>query len=82
VNVVGVDPRDQRWEVDAPPYRVYFHDVRGTSDEYELTDADVTEVLAWAESERRGRTYVLYVCTTGPAGLGLLRLAGADPSGG
>jgi hypothetical protein len=80
VNIVGIDPRDQRWEVDTPAYRVYFHDARGTSDEYELTGADVTEVLAWAEAERRGRTYVAYVCATSRDGLGLLRLAGADPN--
>jgi hypothetical protein len=80
VNVTGIDPRDERWGVDTPAYRVYFHDARGTSDEYELTGADVTEVLAWAETERRGRTYVAYVCTTGRDGLGLIRLAGADPN--
>jgi len=34
-------------------------------------------VLTWAEEERRGRTFVLYVCAP-TDGLGLLRLAGTD----
>jgi hypothetical protein len=39
----------------------------------------VTEVLGWAEAQRAGRTYVLYVCVPHD-GLGLLRLAGTDPN--
>jgi len=79
MEVRAVDPRDQRWEVDAPHYRVYFHDVSGASEEYELSRADVAEVLAWAEAMRGTRTYVLYACVRGD-GLGLVRLAGADPN--
>jgi len=79
VNIVGVDPRDQTWEVDAPRYRVYFHERSGASDEYEISGANVAEVLTWAEEERRGRTLVLYVCAP-TDGLGLLRLAGTDPN--
>ncbi len=47
VNIVGVDPRDQTWEVDAPRYRVYFHERSGASDEYEISGANVAEVLTW-----------------------------------
>lgn len=79
VDIVGVDPRDQTWELDAPRYRVYFHDATGTSYEHEVSGADVGEVLAWAEAERHGRTYVLYACVP-HNGLGLARLAGTDPN--
>ncbi len=34
MDIVGVDPRDQTWEVDTPRYRVYFHGGSGTSYEY------------------------------------------------
>lgn len=79
MHATGVDPRDQTWEVDRPSYRVYFHDADGASDEYEVTGADVDEVIAWAEDQRGSRTYVLYVCVASD-GLGLLRLAGTDPN--
>jgi len=53
--VHGVDPRDTRWEVLHPAYRVYFwqqphpenpHSI-WISDEWEIGDADVDEVLNW-----------------------------------
>ena len=75
----GVDPRDQTWEVDRPKYRVYFHDLDGTSYEYEVEGADVVEVLRWAETMRGDRSFVLYACVP-QAGLGLLRLEGFDPN--
>lgn len=79
METLPVDPRDQTWELDRPAYRVHFHDVRGASDEYEVRGADVGEVLAWAEEQRGGRTFVLYACV--PAdGLGLVRLYGSDPN--
>jgi hypothetical protein len=56
-----VDPRDQTWEIDQPRYRVYFHGPAGASDEREITGADVAEVIAWVDSHRDARTYVLYV---------------------
>jgi hypothetical protein len=79
MDAVAVDPRDQTWEVDRPRYRVYFHEVNGASDEYEVTGADVDEVIAWAEEQCGRRMYVLYVCV--PAdGFGLVRRAGVDPN--
>ncbi len=78
MEAVAVDPRTQTWEVDRPLYRVYFHDAEGVSDQYEVTGADVDEVIVWAEAQRGPRTYVLYVCVASD-GLGLLRLAGNDP---
>ena len=77
--VSSVDPRDQTWEVTHPRYRVYFHDAHGAAEELEVTGADVSEILGWAETERRGRTYVLYVCAP-LNGLGLVRLQGSDPN--
>ena len=75
----SVDPRDQTWEVTHPRYRVYFHDAHGAAEELEVAGADVSEILGWAETERRGRTYVLYVCAP-LNGLGLVRLQGSDPN--
>jgi hypothetical protein len=81
----AVDPRDTRWEVDNPAYRVYFFEPeRGDppgswqSDEYEITEADVAEVLTWAKAD--GRVFVLYVLAAGGDGPGLIRLVGADPN--
>lgn len=75
----AVDPRDQTWDLDQPKYRVYFHESDGSSDEYELANADVLEVISWAEESKGDRTFVLYACVPYD-GLGLLRLAGTDPN--
>lgn len=80
MEIRGVDPRDQTWEISNPTYRVYFHDSDGASDEYEVDGGGVDEVIAWAEAHRRGRTFVLYACVPHDGGLGLLRLAGSDPN--
>ena len=83
VNVEPVDPRDQTEGVDAPSYRVYFW--RGShSDEYEITGADVPEVLAWADLGAAGRTYSLWACLPArdAVGVNLVRLAGWDPPAG
>ncbi len=74
-----VDPRDQTWEIDKPSFRVHFHDSDRRSDEYEVRDAEVDEVVAWAQSGARGRTFVVYVCVPFE-GLGLVRLLGKDPN--
>jgi hypothetical protein len=79
MDIRTVDPRDQTWELDQPDYRVYVHDANGASDEYELRDADVADVLAWARDQSAGRTFVLYACVPGD-GLGLVRLQGRDPN--
>ena len=79
MHVCPVDPRDPRWEIDRPSYHVYFHGAQGASYEYEISDADVPEVISWAEAQRGTRTYVLYVCVPND-GLGLVRLMGADPN--
>ena len=82
-----VDPRDTRWEVDRPTYRVYFWSRRETpdgapapaSDEWEVSEADVDEVLTWARSAARGRSFVVYACASDSEGLGLVRLLGSAP---
>jgi hypothetical protein len=79
VHVRPVDPRDQLWGIGRPSYRVYFHGAQGASDEYEISDADVPEVISWAEAQRGTRTFVLYVCVPND-GLGLVRLMGSDPN--
>lgn len=75
----GIDPRDAEWEIPNPRYRVYFHGLKGASDEYEIEGADAPEVLAWAEEMRGDRTFVLYACVPHD-GLGLVRLHGGDPN--
>ena len=81
VNIRPVDPRDTQWEIDHPTYRVYFFDVAaGRSDEFELDDADVSDVLAWADEHASGRQYAVYLRLAPPEGSpGLLRLLGDDP---
>lgn len=80
MDVRRVDPRDQTWEVGNPVYRVYFHGQYGSSDEYEIEGASgIAEVLAWAESTPRRRSFVVYVCVQ-QDGLGLVRLHGEDPN--
>lgn len=81
MKATGIDPRDANWEIPSPRYRVYFHDSKGASDEYEVEGADVLEVMAWAEEMRGDRTFVLYACIPRD-GLGLLRLHGRDPNEG
>jgi len=79
MDIKGVDPRDQTWEISQPRYRVYFHDSDGASDEYEVDGADVSEVMRWAENTRGKRSFVMYACVPND-GLGLLRLHGSDPN--
>jgi hypothetical protein len=81
LSVRGVDPRDQRWGIDHPRYRVYFWSSDSACDEYELSGGDVHEVIAWAEERSRGGGhYVLYAVVPDDDGVGLIRLAGTDPT--
>jgi hypothetical protein len=85
----GVDPRDTQWEDPHPAYRVYFwrqlrsQDPRSgwESDEWEIGDADVDEVLSWARNNAQGRRFVIYVSIVNDLahGPGLVRLLGSDP---
>ena len=84
MRVRGVDPQDTTWEQDDATYRVYFWDRSArASDEYEVTDADIEEVLVWAhaKAEETGSAYTLYVRVTDEGRPGLVRLGGVagDP---
>ena len=92
--IEGIDPRDTKWEVDSPVYRVYFwhqppappgippETVMYHSDEYRLSDVvDVAEVLAWARTTARAdQTFTLYVEHQDSGGPGLIQLMGDDPT--
>jgi hypothetical protein len=88
MRVHGVDPRDTHWEVDQPAYRVYFwhqpHPENPNSmwfsDEWEIGDADVDEVLNWARDNAAGRRFVVYVRVDAAEERGLVRLLGTDPA--
>jgi len=50
--------------------------------QHELTGAsDIHEVLRWAEDNREGRAYTVYVVAKGhDSQIGIVRLAGEDPT--
>ncbi len=89
-----VDPRDAEWEVDEPAYRVYFwrqpvapagvrqEHMGYEFEEYRLSGADdVHEVLAWAaEHAQLARSFTLYVEHRREERIGLIKLAGLDPT--
>lgn len=87
----SVDPREVSWEEDRPAYRVSFWSpardspAGGTgwaSDEWRLTGAGgVGEVFNWAAAHDRGRRFELLVEVGRPPQLGVVRLAGLDPTG-
>jgi hypothetical protein len=73
------------WEQDLPRFRAYFWDKANMiSDEYEISEADVGEVLDWVRGHASSNslTYTLYVKASGGVmGEGLIRLEGVmgDP---
>ena len=81
VRASPIDPRDQTSEVDDPAYRAYFWDSPSACDEWELSEADIDEVLDWVRANSRGRPHSLWVVvpTTHP-GVQLVRLRGIDPT--
>ncbi len=95
MNIAPVDPRDTRWEVPTPVYRVYFWHRPGPppgipqesmgwhSEEWRLEGAEgVEQVLAWARETAGGdRLCTVYVeVHDNEAGPGLVHLAGTDPT--
>lgn len=88
-----VDPADVDWVANEPSYRVYFwtswsEGKAPTSEEWRIPPgAELGEVLKWAELQREGRTYELFVEHSErretPRGwetsLGLIRLEGENP---
>lgn len=94
MNVREVDPRDTRWEIDQPTFRVYFWKINAPSPqpgvpdsyestEYEVSEADIKEVLRWADDyAKRDKTdhCTVYLRVEAPEGPGLVRLFGTDPT--
>lgn len=94
MRVRPIDPRDESWGVDDPVYRVYFwsrppgspdvpaDSMMWVSDEYEISGApDVGAVLAWARATvGPDRLFTMYAVVKNREGVGLLRLAGVDPT--
>lgn len=64
---------------DAPSYRVYCWPGSRAKEEWELSGADLYEVLEWIRSSARGRSYSLWVTTRPPGNVCLVRLQGIDP---
>lgn len=83
-----IDPRDQRWESGGPAYRVFFwSELSGTdpdpgwqSDEWELSGADIDEVVTWVCDHAAGRRASLWVVTRSGTDVTHSRLAGSDPT--
>lgn len=84
MKAVQIDPRDTTWEADFPAFRVYFW--RGSmesiwaSDEWRITEADVSEVLDWAASNADGRYLTIWVEAEDRGQLGMIRLQGWEPT--
>lgn len=77
----SVDPRDHTAQDDEPTYRVYFWDDRDgrlSNDEWEIRNADVDQVLAWAEAKADGRSPSVWAVTRAAGGVMLIRLRGVD----
>ena len=78
---VPIDPRDQTWEDDAPSYRVYLWNRSGSAcEEWEISEADVTEVVAWADEHVGDGTASIWIVQRRADGVGLIRLLGIDPT--
>lgn len=92
MQVMQVDERDSGWEDPHPRFRVYLHrsgetSTRGWTDTYDITGADVLQVINWAQ-RRAGHelTYAVALVRDGSEqerrnpgfGRGLVWLVGRD----
>ena len=65
MDVKGVDERDSGWEDPRPRFRVYLHgsgesSTGGWTDTYDITGADVLQVIDWAQRQAGSRlTYAV-----------------------
>jgi len=84
MEAVGIDPRDTTWEDHFPAYRVYFwsgsRQSGWASDEWRITDADIPEVIEWAETNAGGRYVTIWVEAWNHGRLGMIRLQGWEPT--
>jgi len=88
MDIRSIDPRSANLIIDTPIYRVEFwHHLPShgaaqamRSETFEVSGADVTDVLAWAsgKSEAEESEFVLYVSIASRADVTLFRLAGSD----
>lgn len=74
-----IDPRDQTHEVDDPSYRVFFWNSPSHSDEWELTEADLDEVLGWIDQHSEQRPHSLWAVIRSDDHVTHVRLRGIDP---
>jgi hypothetical protein len=87
LNANPVDPRDIRWEVWDPAYRVYFWRGLGSgacgSREFQVSASSVSEAVEWADLHANdGETYTLFAVVDRGDGAGIVRLVGHDPTRG
>jgi hypothetical protein len=65
IQIVQADERDSNWEHHVPRFRVYLHgsgeaETSGWTDTYDITGADVLQVLDWAQRQAGGSlTYAI-----------------------
>lgn len=85
MQVSQVDERDSSWEDPDPRFRVYLHgsdeaSTGGWTDTYDVTGADVLQVIDWAQRQAGDRlTYaVALVRDDTDSGRGLVWLVGTD----
>jgi hypothetical protein len=88
IQVTEVDERDSSWEDDSPRFRVYLHstngtDTRGSTATFDITGADVLQVIDWAQRQAGSRlTYAVALVADfepgGRPGRGLTWLVGMD----
>jgi hypothetical protein len=92
MQVTQVDERDSTWDDVAPRFRVYLHgsgetSTAGWTDTYDITGADVLQVIDWAQRQARKQlTYAVALVRDaadperlGPGlGRGLVWLIGTD----
>ncbi|MFH8411293.1 hypothetical protein ACH4FX_42005 [Streptomyces sp. NPDC018019] len=95
MRTVIVDPRDITWEDEEPVFRVYFWKKTWESEhpdepdtyesiEWEVSEADVKEVISWADAYARREgidMYTFYLRASDARGRpGLIKLFGVDPT--
>lgn len=92
MHVLQVDERDGGWEDPSPRFRVYLHgsargSTAGWTDTYDVTGADVLQVIDWAQRQAGDRlTYAVALVTEDTdherlppgSGRGLVWLVGMD----
>lgn len=80
----SIDPRDSRWEVWNPRFRVFFWTRRGdgwASREFEVEADDIDAVRHWIDEQRRdAETFTLFAVIDRGDVRGLVRLFGTDPT--